>query len=128
MEHDAVKKVLGLSEEQAAAFSVAREKGEALEQAVMFFFVSLVFCVSCVFLLSFLSFLLLLSFLSFLSLLFLLKGPGAWEDSPALAALAAQPAFLNELQAIVNQWTAAVRKANKTPRLETVKFHASLQF
>ena len=44
----------------------------------------------------------------------------AWEDNAALAALAQQAGFLNELQAGVNQWTAALRRATHTPRLETM--------
>jgi hypothetical protein len=44
----------------------------------------------------------------------------SWEESPALAALAQQAAFLNELQGGVNQWTASLRRATRTPRLETM--------
>ena len=33
---------------------------------------------------------------------------GSWEDDPALIALSTQTSFLNELQAGVNEWTAAL--------------------
>ncbi len=111
-----MKKVLGLSEEQAAAFSVAREKGEALEQAVMFFFVSLVFCVSCVFLLSFLSLLLLLSFLSFLSFLFLLLSSHCLSRACCLRASPRCCAECPRRRSVWQSWSARCRTRGRPVR------------
>jgi hypothetical protein len=132
---ETLKNVLGLSEEQLSALMAAREKGESLEAAQL--------------LLASVSNLLrggagadALKKLSELERVLqnarqagemepvvLPVYPsveeavrsGSWEDNAVFANLATQTAFLNELQTVVNQWTAAVRKANKNPRLESVK-------